>query len=65
MNTQPSLDELQKRLESAKLELQALTGIACEPDSQVASRREELKLIISGLQRQIRRLENGRWIHKG
>ena len=60
-----NLSELKKRLQDAKTELQALTGIVCEPDSQVASRREELKLIISGLQRQIRRLENGRWIHHG
>lgn len=60
-----NLSELKKRLQDAKTELQALTGIACEPDSQVATRREELKLIITGLERQIRRLENGRWIHQG
>lgn len=60
-----NLSELKKRLQDAKIELQALTGIACEPDSQTASRREELKLIITGLERQIRRLENGRWIHRG
>lgn len=64
-STQPSLDELQKRLESAKLELQALAGVPTEQDSRVASRREELKLIIAGLQKQIRQLENGRWIHCG
>ena len=55
----PSVSELKRRLQSAKDELQSLKG--AEDDA----RREELKLIITGLQRQIRRIEHGRWIHRG
>ena len=54
-----SVSELKRRLQSAKKELQSLKGT--EDDA----RREELKLIITGLQRQIRRIEHGRWIHRG
>ena len=55
----PSLSELKRRLEDAKKELKSLNGTDNE------ARREELKLIIAGLQRQIRRIEHGRWIHRG
>ena len=55
-----SVSELKRRLKSAKDELQSLKGTKADE-----ARREELKLIITGLQRQIRRLENGRWIHRG
>ena len=56
----PSVSELKRRLEDAKAELQSLKGSKADD-----ARREELKLIITGLQRQIRRIENGRWIHRG
>ena len=55
----PSVTELKRRLEDAKKELQSLKG------TENDARREELKLIITGLQRQIRRIEHGRWIHRG
>lgn len=55
----PSVTELKRRLEDAKKELHSLKG------TEADARREELKLIITGLQRQIRRIENGRWIHRG
>lgn len=55
----PSVSELKWRLEDAKAELQSLKGTKAD------ARREELKLIITGLQRQIRRIEHGRWIHRG
>jgi len=55
----PSVSELKRRLEDAKTELQSLKGTDAD------ARREELKLIITGLQRQIRRIERGRWIHRG
>lgn len=55
----PSVSELKRRLEDARKELQSLKGTENE------DRREELKLIITGLQRQIRRIEHGRWIHRG
>lgn len=55
----PSVAELKRRLKSAKDELQSLKG------TENDARREELKLIITGLQRQIRRIEHGRWIHRG
>ena len=55
----PSLSELKRRLADAKKELQSLKGTENE------DRREELRLIITGLQRQIRRIEHGRWIHRG
>lgn len=54
-----SVSELKRRLKSAKDELQSLKG------TENDARREELKLIIAGFQRQIRRLEHGRWIHRG
>lgn len=54
-----SVSELKRRLKSAKDELQSLKG------TENDARREELKLIITGLQRQIRRIEHGRWIHRG
>ena len=53
------VSELKRRLQSAKDELQSLKG------TENDARREELKLIIAGLQRQIRRIEHGRWIHRG
>lgn len=56
----PSVSELKRRLKSAKDELQSLNGTKADE-----ARREELKLIITGLQRQIRRMEHGRWIHRG
>ena len=55
----PSVSELKRRLEDAKKELHSLKGTENE------DRREELRLIITGLQRQIRRIEHGRWIHRG
>ena len=55
-----SVSELKRRLQSAKDELQSLKGTKADD-----ARREELKLIITGLQRQIRRIEHGRWIHRG
>lgn len=55
-----SVSELKRRLQSAKDELQSLKGTKADE-----ARREELKLIITGLQRQIRRIEHGRWIHRG
>lgn len=55
-----SVAELKRRLKSAKDELQSLKGTKADE-----ARREELKLIIAGLQRQIRRIEHGRWIHRG
>lgn len=55
-----SVSELKRRLKSAKDELQSLKGTKADE-----ARREELKLIITGLQRQIRRIEHGRWIHRG
>lgn len=55
----PSVSELKRRLEDAKKELKSLKGTKND------ARREELKLIITGLQRQIRRIEHGRWIHRG
>lgn len=55
-----SASELKRRLEDAKAELQSLKGSKADD-----ARREELKLIITGLQRQIRRIEHGRWIHRG
>ena len=56
----PSVSELKRRLQDAKAELKSLKGSKADD-----ARREELKLIITGLQRQIRRIENGRWIHRG
>ena len=56
----PSVSELKRRLKDAKEELQSLKGSKADD-----ARREELKLIITGLQRQIRRIERGRWIHRG
>ena len=56
----PSVTELKRRLRDAKDELQTLKGSKADD-----ARREELKLIITGLQRQIRRIERGRWIHRG
>lgn len=55
-----SVSELKRRLKSAKDELQSLKGTKADD-----ARREELNLIIAGLQRQIRRIEHGRWIHRG
>ena len=55
----PSVTELKRRLADAKKELHSLKG------TENDARREELKLIITGLQRQIRRIEHGRWIHRG
>lgn len=56
----PSVAELKRRLKSAKDELKSLKGTKADD-----ARREELNLIIAGLQRQIRRIEHGRWIHRG
>lgn len=55
-----SVSELKRRLKSAKDELQSLKGTKADD-----ARREELNLIIAGLQRQIRRIKHGRWIHRG